>query len=205
MKNKTSILLIIMILIFSLGVVGCGNKEANNTTNTPDVTSTLSLSTTRMQLEVDDFEYLYAGYNGEDQITFTVEDDSIISLTVEGDKAKITALKVGYTYIDVEVDGESKTCRVDVIAPEYTIELDRQSNSISVMVGTKHVVKAIVYKDNVELEAEVEWQVSGGNSTKTINGNEIEIEVNEAGEYTVTAKYLNKAIVEYKFTAVSSL
>ena len=200
MKRK---ILALMMIIVALCFVGCNDKAGDNT---PTVSSTLSLSAYTLTIEKGDTASLFAGYNGKENISFKLGEDSdagVIELIVKDDSAKITALKSGKAWIDVSVDGHIKTCVVEVIESDYTIKLNRESFSGEVVVDTMHEIRAIIYKNGAEVNDEVSWEVSGPNFTKTVNGNTIIVTVKAEGLYKVTAKYSNKTVVEYAFNAIN--
>lgn len=199
MKNKFNVLFLILILICSLAFVGCNNKD--NETNTPEITYTLSISTAELKMEVGKKADLYAGYNDKDSISFTVSDNTVISIETKAQMATVTALKEGVSFIDVEVDGQIKTCKVIVSIPEYEVKLDKVSGTGTVMIGVQHEINATVYKNGAETNEEVSWEVIG--AEYTVNGNTIVLIAKTAGECKVIAKYSNKT-AEYTFTAVVS-
>lgn len=200
MKRK---ILALMMIIVALCFVGCNDKAGDNT---PTVSSTLSLSAYSLEIEKGDTANLFAGYNGKETISFKVGEDSdagVIEIVVKDNSAKISALKSGKAWIDVSVDGHNKTCFVEVIESDYTIKLNRESLGGEVLVGAMHEVRALIYKDGVEVEDEVSWEVSGPDFAKTVDGNIIIVTVKAEGLYKVTAKYSNKAVVEYTFNAIN--
>lgn len=199
MKRKISLILVVVTLILGLSMTmfsGCSKKKDD-----PAISS-ISMSDYELDIEKGGTAVLNVGYDGESEIVFTTSDESIATLVSEGGKATITGVGVGSAYIDVKVDGQEKTCKVNVFERKYEIVFDREEGA-KVVVGTAYQINVKLLVDGKKSNDLVEWSVSG-NCTITPNGNIVVAKPTATGQITITATYGDKVSATYTFESVSA-
>ncbi len=96
------------------------------------VTGPFEISSQTMEIIKGDTEEIY-GINAEDVITWSVEDDEVVSLNVttslNKEKVSITALEVGTTTITATCNGVQDSCVVTVREPAPTEAIERKDTS----------------------------------------------------------------------------
>lgn len=96
------------------------------------VTGPFEISSRTMEIIKGDTEEIY-GINAEDVITWSVEDDEVVSLnmttSLNKEKVSITALKVGTTTITATCNGVEDSCVVTVREPTPTEAIERKDTS----------------------------------------------------------------------------
>ena len=96
------------------------------------VTGPFEISSRTMEIIKGDTEEIY-GINAEDVITWSVEDDEVVSLnmttSLNKEKVSITALEVGTTTITATCNGVQDSCVVTVREPTPTEAIERKDTS----------------------------------------------------------------------------
>ncbi len=199
MKGKLKILAFLVLalcLSFTVALTGCSEPEG-------EVKSTLSVSKVYVEIEKGKTADIFAGYDGKTEIAFVSTNEDIATVFSEDGHAVITANNVGVAYINISVDGQYKTCKVVVFVSEYSIVLDREESELLAWVGVDHQITATVLKNGVEIDAELTWNVNGGEYDIVISNNRAIITFKEVGEYNVTVSYGDFASANYSISVVN--
>lgn len=178
MKKIISILVIsiIGVMIF---ISGCGKSVAEG-----NKSYTLNLSYSEITMEIGETKKLVATYGKDFKVNFSTSDEEIAMVDEEG---IISAIAEGVAYVEVSVDGKSKTCRVNVIKNEYAVNID--CSDITLFVGTKKEITATVYKNGNIISATPEWIITPDSGNLKVNGNTAVFDGKAVGEYKITVKY----------------
>lgn len=144
----------------------------------------LVISHTEVTMELNENLVLTAVY-GDNALTPSFSSSNKDVATVNGD-GTITAVGEGYCYITASVDGEEKTCKVNVIVPEYVMEIEYEKTDY-VFVGTNINFTAICYKNGAKYSNPLSWTVSPSNgcSYVVINSSTITFMATSVGEYKI--------------------
>lgn len=118
-------------------------------------------------------------------VTFTITDDTIGTLTQTGNKAKIVTKKVGTTTVTVEtVDGAHTDTYTLTVEPVKVTSVSLDKTTLTLEVGAKATLVATVLPANAQNKA-VTFSATGSSVTVTNAG---EVTGASAGESDVTVK-----------------
>ena len=110
-------------------VVGCASPS---TDPIGSVTGPFELSSDEIEMIDGDTAEIY-GINAEDVVTWTVDDDTVVSLnkdtSLNKEKVTITALNVGTTTITATCNGVEDSCTITVRAPTPTEAIERKNTA----------------------------------------------------------------------------
>ncbi len=177
--------------------IGCGGDKISNASAAKKYN--IVLSDTEIVLEVGQTKELNASYGEGFTLVYTSSDESVATVSQTG---LIEAKKTGTAYVDVAVDGKTKTCKVSVVENEYKVELD--CTEAKVVVGAKLVLKAKVFKNGEEISRNVTWDFEVAESCWSKEGNTAVFTSQSAGAYKVTATY-GGASCECNITVVATI
>lgn len=172
----------IYILVLSLAVIACNKEDDENGILRP------SLSATEVNLMVG--ETATVSVLNADEITATIENDSIANIYIDGCNINIEALKVGETWINVTVGLRQMSCKVTVTMPEqnkydFTKEFeDNTSRYVSPSLTIRYDTPGIIFgiSDNRKIEI---IDITSGNKVELLSETEF---INEGEIQNVTLK-----------------
>lgn len=178
--KKIKWVLVAVLCALSFGLVACGGEV-----NTSPTTK-YSFSINRNEIVMDTGDtFVLVAVCGDAAVIFETDDDTVATVDESG---KITAVSEGETFISAKADGETLSCKVTVLAPEYAIVFDK-ADEITVAKNAVIEINAALTRDGVEKQTEILWSVTNesGCSMQT-NGNTVIFKSGTAGEYVITAK-----------------
>ena len=185
MKKIIKILCLLSMTVLCVFTASCTNNE-NNSSGGYNYIYSLSISKAEMSLEKNDTEYLVAAYSDNfTKPTFRSTDETVATVTADG---LVTAVSAGTCYITVEAAGESRSCKVNVTDPQYTIELVYNDNVEWIAPNAKIRIVAKLFKDGVPYDGKVTF-TSENSACKIEVGenNTIIFSAPVEGDYTIVA------------------
>ncbi len=189
------IIVMILCLLFGCSFAACADKEGQQ----PAMMHNFSVNESEITLEVNDTFELVAAY-GEEEITYSVENGEVATVSETG---LVTAKKVGVTYVTISAGEEERTCKVNVVTYEYTVQIVGIAPNVNMTVNTVLQFSAKLYRNGVEYEGNVTWSANGG--TVTSNGTRATFTVAQKGVYTVTATSEKGATASFVVTVGEAL
>lgn len=177
MKKRVSILTL-LICLFACCFAACSKNASPSTT----VTYSFSLNRTEITLDAGETFALVA-VCGNATVAFDTSDAAVVTVDENG---KITAVGAGETFVNATANGETRSCKVTVYAPEYKLVLDKD-DEITVAQNAAIEITATLLRDGVEKETKIEWSVTNAATcTLNANGSTAVFQSAAAGEYVIT-------------------
>lgn len=190
MKKIKLLFLSALLCLAAFGLVACGDPSLNTE-------HSMSINRNEIVMDAGDVFHLVA-VCGDSEVTFETDDSAVATVDANG---KITAVGEGETFITATAEGESRSCKVSVFAPEYEIVFDKAEN-ITLAQNAVVEIKATLLRDGVEKQTTFSWSVTNESSCYLqANGNVCRFKSQTQGEYVITAKS-DKAICSITITVI---
>ena len=178
--KKLFIVLLNVILVLSLFSFTAGCSKAD-----VDVKHDFTISHTKVTMEVGE-ELILIASCGDCEIEFVSDDAACATVSADG---LIKAVSTGKANIIVSSQGStsSRICVVEVIAPEYTVIIESETNFLA-HVGANKTISAKTLRDGVEYKGEITF--SAQDSSVVIlqsDDNSATFRFNQAGEFEIVA------------------
>ncbi len=182
MKKRKRIIIILALAVLSCVsfLLGCSGCESGKT---PQTQSELVLLVDEYKIEVGATQKILATYGEEDIVTYVSENTEIATVDPNG---KITGVSQGVTYINVNGENSSMSCKVTVTQSEYAVVIGYEN--INLVVGSNFNFDAQLLKNGEVYEGSVDWSVSTPDKcTFEATGNSATFTATQTGSFTVTA------------------
>ena len=187
-KHKVIVSIIVAwITLFSLCSFMACEKE-NSEKSPVTIVYDFSVKSTDFVVELGSTYMLSAEY-GNEQITFQVDDGTILSVSEDG---LITPLKKGVAYITITAANTDKNviCRVTVSDGEnYRVVFDNFGYEYELTVNASKRFSVKTYIGNEEYQDEITWSVENNSNSVTLTkaGNDCWFKASQQGEYVLKA------------------
>ncbi|MBQ3505803.1 MAG: hypothetical protein IJA89_03405 [Clostridia bacterium] len=176
--------------------IACDKKTEDESDTSKTETSTelaITLSLNKNMVTIDTYQtlWLFADYNGDETITWSVSDASVVSL----DGGKLTGLKEGTATVTAKAGDLTDTCQVTVRgynAEQLAIQLD-ETNVAMYKGDEQTIVTAITYQGNTVSANFAKTFTSSNTDVLTVDNN---------GK--ITAKALGEASVSVVCTVAGN-
>lgn len=193
MKKNRVIVSIMLVCIALFSLCSCkdgGDSSTGTNANKSPITIVYDFSVKSTDFVVElGSTYILAAEYGNEQITFHVDDSSILSINEEG---LITPLKKGITYITITATNTDKNviCKVTVSDGEnYRVVFDDLGYEYELTVNASKRFSVKTYLGDVEYQDEITWSVENvsNNVTLTKVGNDCWFKASQQGTYVLKA------------------
>ncbi len=191
MKKIKLLFLSALLCLAAFGLVACGDPSLNTE-------HSMSINRNEIVMDAGDVFHLVA-VCGDSEVTFETDDSAVATVDANG---KITAVGEGETFITATAEGESRSCKVSVFAPEYEIVFDKAEN-ITLAQNAVVEIKATLLRDGVEKQTTFSWSVTNkAGCSLQADGDTVRFTSATAGEYVIKAT-CDKAVGSVTVTVLS--
>lgn len=187
-----SIILLCLISLTSISMAACGNDENDGKeeiiTKTKTIEYDWSVNSTDCIVEMGTTYKLVACY-GAEEVSFSVDDESILKITKEG---VITPIKTGTAYVTITATNTSKNivCVVSVTdGGNYQVKFDELGCEFVLKLDAVKIFTVKTFIGDKEYQDDITWIVEQNSEYISLmpNGNSCEFKASKTGTYSLKA------------------
>lgn len=174
------VFIILLVLCMSFCLFSCQDSSVNK-----EYKYFLTVSDTVITMEKNDQTVITASYSdNKTVVSFESTNDAVATVSSDG---TVKAVNAGKCYIVISAGDEVKSCAVTVLDPVYTVKLIYPEETL--IVGAKTSITALVYREGVKTDIEIDWTVTPNSNCKIeeLDNGTIVFTAIGSGEFSVKA------------------